>query len=66
MPLTFVIENAVRKRGGNDNDVEEEIANNCNSTTTAVTGTFIRGIQREYGSKPLKHSIVKRILLFKR
>ena len=41
MPLTFVIENAVRKRGGNDNDVEEEIVNNCNSTSTAVTGTFI-------------------------
>ena len=41
MPLTFVIENAVRKRGGNDNDVEEEIVNNCNSTSTAVTGAFI-------------------------
>ena len=25
-----------------------------------------RGTQREYGSKPLKHSIVKRILVFKR
>ena len=25
-----------------------------------------RGTQREYSSKPLKHSIVKRILLFKR
>ena len=41
MRLTFVIENAVRKCGGNDNDVEEEIVNNCNSTSTAVTGTFI-------------------------
>jgi len=42
MPLTFVIENAVRKRGGNDNDVEEEErVNNWNSTSTAVTGTFI-------------------------
>ena len=44
MPLTFVIENAVRKRGCNDNDVEEEIVNNhdnCNSTSTAVAGTFI-------------------------
>ena len=66
MPLTFVVENTVRKRGGNDNDVEEEIGNNCNSTSTAVTGTFIRGTQREYGWKPLKHSIVKRILVFKR
>ena len=26
----------------------------------------IRGTQREYSSKPLKHSIVKRILVFKR
>ena len=25
-----------------------------------------RGTQREYSSKPLKHSIVKRILVFKR
>ena len=30
-------------------------------------GDFIvRGTQREYSSKPLKHSIVKRILVFKR
>ena len=27
---------------------------------------FDRGTQREYGSKPLKHSIVKRMLVFKR
>ena len=27
---------------------------------------YIRGAQREYSSKPLKHSIVKRILIFKR
>ena len=27
---------------------------------------FARGTQREYSSKPLKHSIVKRILVFKR
>ena len=26
----------------------------------------IRGTQREYSSKPLKHSIVERILVFKR
>ena len=26
----------------------------------------IRGTQREYSSKPLKHSIVKRVLVFKR
>ena len=28
--------------------------------------TKLRGTQREYSSKPLKHSIVKRILVFKR
>ena len=28
--------------------------------------SLIRGTQREYGSKPVKHSIVKRILVFKR
>ena len=28
--------------------------------------SFFRGTQREYSSKPLKHRIVKRILLFKR
>ena len=28
--------------------------------------TDIRGTQREFSSKPLKHSIVKRILVFKR
>ena len=27
---------------------------------------YFRGTQREYSSKPLKHSIVKRILVFKR
>ena len=27
---------------------------------------LVRGTQREYSSKPLKHSIVKRILVFKR
>ena len=27
---------------------------------------IIRGTQREYSSKPLKHNIVKRILVFKR
>ena len=28
--------------------------------------SFIRGTQREYSSKPLKHTMVKRILVFKR
>ena len=28
--------------------------------------TKLRGTQREYSSKPLKHSIVERILVFKR
>ena len=27
---------------------------------------IVRGTQQEYSSKPLKHSIVKRILVFKR
>ena len=27
---------------------------------------YIKGTQREYSSKPLKHRIVKRILVFKR
>ena len=27
---------------------------------------MLRGTQREYSSKPLKHSIVKRVLVFKR
>ena len=31
-----------------------------------VLETKLRGTQREYSSKPLKHSIVKRILVFKR
>ena len=31
-----------------------------------IAQTTLRGTQREYGSKPLKHSIVKRILVFKR
>ena len=30
------------------------------------SNTYGRGTQREYSSKPLKHSIVKRILVFKR
>ena len=27
---------------------------------------YLRGTQREYSSKPLKHGIIKRILVFKR
>ena len=33
---------------------------------TFVPNTVFRGTQREYTSKALKHSIVKRILVFKR
>ena len=33
---------------------------------TTESSSLIRGTQREYSSKPLKHSIVKRILVFKR
>ena len=28
-------------------------------------GIYVRGTQRKYSSKPLKHSIVERILVFK-
>ena len=31
-----------------------------------IAQTTLRGTKREYSSKPLKHSIVKRILVFKR
>ena len=33
---------------------------------SATEGTRIRGTQPEYSSKPLNHSIVKRILVLKR
>ena len=36
-----------------------------NSGAAVNVGSFLRGTQREYSSKPLKHSIVKRILVFK-
>ena len=37
-----------------------------NSTESpSQIGRHFRGTQREYSSKPLKHSIVKRILVFK-
>ena len=42
-------------RRGNNSDVVVESYN-----------LAIRGTQREYSAKPLKHSIVKRILVFKR
>ena len=34
----------------------------CNCSAQA----YDRGTQREYSSKPLKHSVVERILVFKR
>ena len=33
---------------------------------TLLFRAFVRGTQREYSSKPIKHSIVERILVFKR
>ena len=39
----------------------EDIASSC-----AAGEAFTRGTQRDYSPKPLKHSIVKRILVFKR
>ena len=39
----------------------------CYTTTTLLgENTFNRGTHREYCLKPLKHSIVERILVFKR
>ena len=35
-------------------------------TVSKRTRMFVRGTQREYSSKPLKHSTVKCILVFKR
>ena len=37
----------------------------CNTNMATVT-RHVRGTQQEYSSKPLKHSIVERILVFKR
>ena len=36
------------------------------SLVIIMYNTTIRGTQREYSLKPLKHSIVQRILVFKR
>ena len=36
------------------------------SLVIIMYNTIIRGTQREYSLKPLKHSIVQRILVFKR
>ena len=36
------------------------------SLVIIMYNTVIRGTQREYSLKPLKHSIVQRILVFKR
>ena len=36
------------------------------SETKLSSQSYFRGTQREYSSKPLKHSTVKRILVFKR
>ena len=42
----------------------QDVNNFCNRDF--VCETIVRGTQREDSSKPLKHSIVKRILVFKR
>ena len=36
------------------------------SLVIIMYNTIIRGTQREYSLKPLKHSIVQRIIVFKR
>ena len=55
---------------------KEDIKQLCSSYVTFEEKAFtyeevlmwpcVRGTQRQYSSKPLKHSIVKRILVFKR
>ena len=44
----------------------EALAHRLLYTWSALWERFERGTQREYSWKPLKHSIVKRILVFKR
>ena len=53
MVFSFIIALALRKA-------------NFASQFCAIDPLLLRATQREYSSKPLKHSIVKRILVFKR
>ena len=53
--------NAFEKKNGN-----ATIAQFILETLTLTASAKIKGTQREYSSKPLKHSIGERILLFKR
>ena len=51
-------------RGDGPNYDKPYIVRGC--STDGYMRKFGRGTQREYSSKPVKHSIVKRILVFKR
>ena len=63
-PIIFTIDRE-RKYTKNLNNVLNQ---NVNETKRArfTTFTIARGTQREYSSKPLEHSNVKRILVLKR
>ena len=43
-----------------------ELSTACRATWSYMAVARFRGTRREYSSKPLKHSIVERILVFKR
>ena len=57
------------KKNGNRNTCDKIFGERIRHFLKRVTMKFhvvvVRGTQREYSSKPLKHSSVKRILLFK-
>ena len=68
--MTFTCE----KLNIGERDRKDSFVNTCRGQGSAESGDgnrhdaliSTRGTQREYSSKPLKHSIVKRILVFKR
>ena len=47
-------------------DHQHGLRSNRSCETQLINTMEHRGTQREYSSKPLKHSIVERILVFKR
>ena len=68
LTLTFVNSHPYKIRGLWKPKIKLTIPSQRRRNTQIVIlqSTFIRGTQREYSSKPLKHSIVERILVFKR
>ena len=61
----FTYEKSSTPSGCSCNSNQAAISLFCNTNMATVT-RHVRGTQREYSSKPLKHSIVERILVFKR